>query len=55
MEFGAATALLAKVKRERILDFMTRDELLAWAGQLRAERERFHPHEPIKALLRREA
>jgi len=55
MEFGAAAALLAKVKRERILNFMTRDELLAWAGRLRAERERFHPREPIKALLRREA
>jgi len=55
MEFGAAAALLAKVKRERILNFMTRDELLLWAGRLRAERERFHPREPIKALLRREA
>nr|UXE45014.1 phosphatase YcdX [uncultured bacterium] len=35
MEFSAASALLAGVKRERILNFMSADELLAWVGKVR--------------------
>ena len=35
MEFSAASALLAGVKRERILNFMTTDDLLAWVGKVR--------------------
>ena len=33
MEFSAASALSAGVKRERILNFMTTDDLLAWVGK----------------------
>jgi hypothetical protein len=35
MEFGLASALLAGVKRERILNFMTAEELLDWVGSVR--------------------
>ena len=35
MEFSAASALLAGVKRERILNFMPADDLLAWVGKVR--------------------
>ena len=35
MEFSTASALLAGVKRERILNFMTTEDLLAWAGEVR--------------------
>lgn len=36
MQFAAASALRAGIKRERILNFMTRDELLNWVGCVRA-------------------
>ena len=36
IEIGLASALLAGIKRERILNFMTRDNLLAWAARVRA-------------------
>ena len=35
MEFGLASALLAGVKRDRILNFMTAEELLNWVGSVR--------------------
>lgn len=35
MEFSAASALLAGVKRERILNFMPAEDLLAWVGNVR--------------------
>ena len=35
MEFSAASALSAGVKRERILNFMTTDDLLEWVGKVR--------------------
>ena len=35
MEFSAASALLAGVKRERILNFMPAGNLLAWVGKVR--------------------
>jgi len=35
MEFGLASALLAGVKRDRILNFMTVEELLDWVGSVR--------------------
>ncbi len=35
MEFSTASALLAGVKRERILNFMTTEDLLAWVGGVR--------------------
>jgi hypothetical protein len=35
MEFSAASALLAGVKRERILNFMPADDLLKWAENVR--------------------
>ena len=35
MEFSSASALLAGVKRERILNFMLADDLLAWVGKVR--------------------
>jgi DNA polymerase (family 10) len=36
MELALATALLAGIKRDRILNFMTRDELLQWVASVRA-------------------
>lgn len=35
MEYALATALLAGIKRDRILNFMSRDELLNWAAKVR--------------------
>ena len=35
MEYALAAALLAGIKRERILNFMHRDELLSWAANVR--------------------
>jgi histidinol phosphatase-like PHP family hydrolase len=35
MEYALAAALLAGIKRERILNFMPRDELLNWAAHVR--------------------
>ena len=35
MELGLASALLAGVKRDRILNFMTREELLGWVASVR--------------------
>ena len=35
MEFSAASALLVGVKRERILNFMSADDLLEWVGKVR--------------------
>jgi histidinol phosphatase-like PHP family hydrolase len=52
MEFGAAAALLAKVKRDRILNFMGRDELLAWAARLRGEDQTSERHARIQSSLR---
>ncbi len=40
IEFGLASALSAGVKRDRILNFMTADELLRWAANVRE-----HEHE----------
>ena len=38
MEYSAAAALLAGIPKERILNFLSRDELLAWASGLREKR-----------------
>jgi hypothetical protein len=35
MEYALAAALLAGIKRDRILNFMSRDELLSWAANVR--------------------
>jgi DNA polymerase (family 10) len=35
IELGLASALLAKIPAKRILNFMSSDELLAWASQTR--------------------
>ena len=35
MEYALAAALLAGIKRDRILNFMSRDELLTWAAKVR--------------------
>ncbi len=35
MEYAAAAAMLAGVRRDRILNFLTRDELLSWAASVR--------------------
>ncbi|MFI5071124.1 MAG: hypothetical protein ACHP8A_09560 [Terriglobales bacterium] len=35
IKLGAASAMLAGIKRERILNFMTRDELLTWVNNVR--------------------
>ena len=51
MEFGAAAALLAKVKRERILNFMARDELLRWAARLREDGEPFRRRTRIQSTV----
>jgi histidinol phosphatase-like PHP family hydrolase len=40
IELGLATALLAKIPVERILNFMQREELLAWATKLKSNRGR---------------
>ena len=39
IDLGLASAVLAGVQRERILNFMTRQELLNWAANVRAERK----------------
>jgi DNA polymerase (family 10) len=52
MEFGAAAALLAKVKRDRILNFMGRDELLGWAARLRGEDQTSERRARIQSSLR---
>ena len=38
MEYSAAAALLAGIPKDRILNFLSCDQLLAWAGYLRARR-----------------
>lgn len=43
IELGLASALAAGVKRERILNFMTADELLRWAAAVREARAHMHP------------
>lgn len=40
MQFAAASGLLAGVKRERILNFMTREELLSWVQTVRESSKR---------------
>jgi histidinol phosphatase-like PHP family hydrolase len=40
MEFAAAAALMAGIRNDRILNFMSKDELLAWADNVRS---RTHP------------
>jgi len=35
IHLAAASAMLAGIKRERILNFMTRDELLNWVTSVR--------------------
>jgi DNA polymerase (family 10) len=40
MEYSAAAALIAGIRKDRILNFMSRDELLAWSGQLRESSRR---------------
>jgi DNA polymerase (family 10) len=35
IEFGLAAAIRARIPRERILNYMPRDELLAWAAEVR--------------------
>ena len=42
MEFGLGSAILAGVKRDRILNFMTAEELLDWVGNVR-ERSTHRP------------
>jgi histidinol phosphatase-like PHP family hydrolase len=37
MEYSAAAALLAGIKRDRILNFMTREQLLEWAQRVRGQ------------------
>ena len=37
LEYALAAAVLAEIKRERILNFMTRDELLKWAAKVRQQ------------------
>ena len=37
IQLGAASAMLAGIKRERVLNFMTRDELLSWASNVREQ------------------
>jgi hypothetical protein len=32
MEFGLAAAILADIPKERVLNFASRDDVLAWAG-----------------------
>jgi putative hydrolase len=36
IEFGLASALWAGIRRERILNFLPREELLGWAKTIRA-------------------
>jgi DNA polymerase (family 10) len=38
MEYSAAAALIAGIPRDRVLNFMKRDELLSWAAQVRENR-----------------
>lgn len=40
MAYSAAAALIAGVPKERILNFMSRDELLSWTASLREKRAR---------------
>jgi histidinol phosphatase-like PHP family hydrolase len=35
MEYGLATAMLAGIPRERILNFLPLEDLRAWAGRIR--------------------
>ena len=50
IELGIAAACLAGIKRERILNFMTRDELLMWASQTRS---RANGNGRLKPLVKR--
>lgn len=36
IEFGLAAAILAKIPKERILNFLPREELMAWANKVRS-------------------
>lgn len=38
IQFGLASAISAGIKRERILNFMTREELLEWARRVRDDK-----------------
>jgi histidinol phosphatase-like PHP family hydrolase len=40
VDFGLAAAVVAKIPRERILNFMSRDRLLEWARALRSRSQR---------------
>jgi histidinol phosphatase-like PHP family hydrolase len=40
MQFAAAAALLAGIKHERILNFMSLDELISWIGRVRKSKAR---------------
>jgi histidinol phosphatase-like PHP family hydrolase len=40
MEYSAAAALIAKIPKDRILNFMSRDELLAWTASVRERHSR---------------
>lgn len=40
IEYSAAAALIAGIPRERILNFMSRDELLQWTAQVRQSQQR---------------
>ncbi|HXU19772.1 MAG TPA: hypothetical protein VN788_04225, partial [Verrucomicrobiae bacterium] len=39
--FAAASALQSGIKRDRILNFMSREELLAWVGDVRELARKF--------------
>jgi histidinol phosphatase-like PHP family hydrolase len=40
MEFSAAAALIAGIPKDRILNFLSRDDLLAWVANLRERQQR---------------
>jgi histidinol phosphatase-like PHP family hydrolase len=48
MEYSAAAALSIGIEKEKILNFMPRDQLLAWAAKIReastATNEKLNPH-----------
>jgi putative hydrolase len=37
IEFGLASAMLAGIKRDRILNFMSKEQLLTWVASVRPE------------------
>jgi hypothetical protein len=40
MEYSAAAALIAKIPKDRILNFMSRDGLLQWTASVRERQPR---------------